>query len=93
MLNRLVNGRVGFAWGVRATGFVVLGLLLAANLLMSSHPAVTSRKRPPKNIRALLTDAPYILLVIGFVSFDLDQDSLLRRLQRVVHVMGAFLPL
>ncbi|VDC07087.1 unnamed protein product [Peniophora sp. CBMAI 1063] len=65
MLNRLINGRLGFAWGVRATAFVTLGVLIAANLLMSSHPAVTSRERPPKNVRALFTDKTYMLLILG----------------------------
>ncbi|VDB94433.1 unnamed protein product [Peniophora sp. CBMAI 1063] len=63
MLNRLINGKLGFAWGVRATGFLTLGMLLAANILMSSHPAVTSRPRTP--LRTLFVDAPYMFLVVG----------------------------
>ncbi|OBZ76524.1 hypothetical protein A0H81_03493 [Grifola frondosa] len=31
MLNKLINGRVGFAWGVRAAAFLTLGLLIIAN--------------------------------------------------------------
>lgn len=65
MLNRLINGKAGFAWGVRASAFLILGMLVVANLLMSSHPAVTSRQRPPHNIRALFTDVPYMFIIAG----------------------------
>ncbi|VDC07103.1 unnamed protein product [Peniophora sp. CBMAI 1063] len=87
MLNRLINGRLGFGWGVRATGFVTLGILIAANLLMSSHPAVTSRKRAPPNIRTLFTDAPYMLVIVGalFILWGLFYPYFYLQLYAVKH--------
>lgn len=37
MLNQLFNGPVGFHWGVRISAFLNLGLLVIANLMMTSR--------------------------------------------------------
>ncbi|KDQ61330.1 hypothetical protein JAAARDRAFT_30747 [Jaapia argillacea MUCL 33604] len=38
MLNKLANNpNIGFGWAVRATGFVVMGCLIAANLLLKTR--------------------------------------------------------
>lgn len=60
MLNQLFKGSVGFQWGVRASGFVALGMLILANILMSDNPKALKKDKPPLNIRAILTDAPYM---------------------------------
>lgn len=39
MLNQLIHGPVGFAWGVRISAFLNLVLLIAANLLMRTRLA------------------------------------------------------
>lgn len=65
MLNQLINGTAGFGWGVRASAFIVLACLAVANLLMSSHPAVTARPKVKPDIRSALTDVPYLLLITG----------------------------
>ncbi|KAH9918100.1 major facilitator superfamily domain-containing protein [Fomitopsis serialis] len=46
MLNKLVNGSAGFAWGVRATAFLTLGLLAIANAVMTTR-LPSARKRGP----------------------------------------------
>ncbi|KAF8490873.1 MFS general substrate transporter [Gautieria morchelliformis] len=70
MLNHLFHGPVGFAWGVRASAFLTGGILVAANLLMSSRlPSKMEQRRTPKpNIREIVTDMPYLLYCIG-ISF------------------------
>jgi hypothetical protein len=67
MLNQLFHSSVGFAWGVRASAFLTLGLLVIANCLMS--PQSPSNKNQPgtskPNLRDILTDVPYVLAVTG----------------------------
>lgn len=65
MLNHLFHGSVGFAWGVRASAFLNLGLLVAANCLMT--PKLPTRndgpETPKPNLRDILTDAAFMLAV------------------------------
>ncbi|KAI0057047.1 MFS general substrate transporter [Artomyces pyxidatus] len=65
MLNHLFSGTVGFAWGVRASAFLVLGSLVAANLLMTPRASITGSKAPKPNIKSLLLDLPYMLTILG----------------------------
>ena len=67
MLNQLLHGPAGFAWGTRASGFLVLGLLAIANCLMSTRlpSAKTRGNRPKLNLREKLTDVPYMIVVAG----------------------------
>ncbi|KAF4588819.1 hypothetical protein EYR40_010374 [Pleurotus pulmonarius] len=55
---------VGFEWGVRASAFVVLGLLVAANLLISDNPSVKSDGEKPV-LKNILTDIPFMLTSFG----------------------------
>ncbi|KAJ3848791.1 MFS general substrate transporter [Lentinula lateritia] len=69
MLNRLItNPRVGFAWGVRASAFVCLGLLIIANVLMTANPPKTRKPDPPK-LTVLFTDTAYIFGILGYSFF------------------------
>ncbi|KAF8520548.1 MFS general substrate transporter [Gautieria morchelliformis] len=67
MLNHLFNGPVGFAWGVRASAFLNLGLLIMANLLMSPRlpPDHNQLEKPKPKVQQILRDVPFILAVIG----------------------------
>ncbi|GAW02045.1 MFS general substrate transporter [Lentinula edodes] len=70
MLNRLItNPRVGFAWGVRASAFVCLGLLIIANILMTANPPKTRKPDPPK-LTVLFTDTAYIFGILGAAAAD-----------------------
>lgn len=67
MLNELFHGSVGFAWGVRASGFLTLGLMMAADCMMrprGAHRAVPQRKYGP-HMKRILTDGTYMLAVAG----------------------------
>lgn len=64
MLNQLLEGSVGFPWGVRASAFLVLGMLLAANLLMTDNLAITAITRERKqDVKALFADIPYMVYI------------------------------
>lgn len=67
MLNRLLHGRVGFAWGVRATAFLTLGLLIIANCVMTTRlPSAKQRPPGPKaDVKSILADGPFLLLLAG----------------------------
>ncbi|KZT66414.1 MFS general substrate transporter [Daedalea quercina L-15889] len=63
MLNQLIHSRVGFAWGVRATAFLTLGLLATACCIMTTQ--LPRRERPKVSILRILKDRAYVLLSVG----------------------------
>ncbi|OBZ66964.1 Riboflavin transporter MCH5 [Grifola frondosa] len=69
MLNKLINGRVGFAWGVRASAFLTLGLLVIANLSMTTRSThikgAAAAAGPKKSLKQVLNDGPYWLTNVG----------------------------
>lgn len=67
MLNRLLHGPGGFAWGVRASAFLTLGLLVAANLLMTTRLPATRKGSPGLNLKGMVKDVPYMVAVVGCV--------------------------
>lgn len=64
MLNQLFKSSVGFEWGVRTSAFVVLGLLVIANLLISDNPSVKEDGEKPI-LKNILTDIPFMLSSFG----------------------------
>ncbi|KAJ8518626.1 hypothetical protein ONZ45_g4304 [Pleurotus djamor] len=66
LLNNVFS-KSGFGWGVRAVGFLDLGLLIFANLLMKTR--LPSRKaRPPQKpveFKKIIFDLPYMVFVAG----------------------------
>lgn len=66
MLNRLFL-QIGFAQAVRASGFIVLGLLLIANLIMRTRypPKIAGPKRKAPSPKSLLSEPRYTLATIG----------------------------
>lgn len=92
MLNNLINGRLGFANGVRASAGMIGGLLLIAYLLMRTRlppqPQAVSYTRVLQNS---LRDRPYVCACLGmaafevgffFVAFYLQLDSRLHGLSK-----------
>lgn len=67
MLNQLFHGSAGFAWGVRASGFLTLGMLLIAICTMRTRlpPAKERPDRVKPNFKSILTDVPYMLALVG----------------------------
>ncbi|KAG6861478.1 hypothetical protein C0995_016257 [Termitomyces sp. Mi166 len=66
-------GAIGFAQGVRATAYLVLGCLVVANGLMRNNSAVYGlrAKAPSLDILSFLTDVPYMMSIIGCVKLPL----------------------
>ena len=69
MLNHLFKSSAGFQWGVRASAFLVLGVLLFANLLMKPRPHASTTERPKVNLRQIMTDIPYLITVFSWVGY------------------------
>ncbi|KAG6879117.1 hypothetical protein C0992_005094 [Termitomyces sp. T32_za158] len=59
--------KLGFAQAVRATAYIVVGCLIAANGLMRNNPAAYNlrAKAPPLDIISFLRDVPYMMGVFG----------------------------
>ena len=68
MANRLLVSH-GFGQAIRALGYLVLGLLVVAQLLVRTRlPGRRQRKGPPPpppDMRGIVTDAPYLFAVFG----------------------------
>ncbi|KAI0043294.1 hypothetical protein FA95DRAFT_1498837, partial [Auriscalpium vulgare] len=62
VLNQPLRHGVSFPWTVRASSFVVLGMLLVANACMrSAYPHASPPKgEKPTTMRELVTNAPYV---------------------------------
>ena len=68
MLNQLINvHNVGFGWGVRASAFLVLALLTAANLLLRENPAAMEANKPKPDLKGILTDVPFMIAIFSYV--------------------------
>ncbi|KAG1876800.1 major facilitator superfamily domain-containing protein [Suillus tomentosus] len=71
MLNNLINGRLGFANGVRASAALNGGLLFIANLLMRTRlppqPKIVSYTRVLQNSSR---DGAYICTCVGMAAFE-----------------------
>ena len=69
MLNHLFHNSVGFAWGVRASAFLTLGFLVAANCLMSDRLPSTNGDLNSEKHRAseIMTDWPFLLAIAGYI--------------------------
>jgi MFS family permease len=74
MLNQLIHGRIGFAWGVRISAFFNLVLLVLGNVLMTTRLPV---RREKGGLRGRLrywvevfTDLPFLLSCLGSMFFS-----------------------
>ncbi|KAI0058841.1 MFS general substrate transporter [Artomyces pyxidatus] len=86
MLNRLVHGSAGFAWGVRASAFVVMGMLGTAGCIMTSYPRRVAKDSEPAP-DAIFKDAPYMVFIIGgiFVNWGIFLPYFYLQLYGIVH--------
>jgi hypothetical protein len=66
LLNKLINGPVGFAWGVRSSAFIILGMLVIANTVMSPGDTQSHGERKEMSVRMVLLDTPYTLGIAGY---------------------------
>ncbi|CAL1703585.1 unnamed protein product [Somion occarium] len=64
MHNQLFHGKTGFAWGVRASAFLILGLLVIGNCLMTIR-LPPKRNGPKPKFSAIFRDIPYMTASVG----------------------------
>jgi len=71
LLNNVFGKAPGFANGVRAVGFMDLGLLTIANLIMRTRlPPRPQGNQNMYRLKEIFTDVPYLLFVFGsFLTF------------------------
>ncbi|GBE86407.1 major facilitator superfamily domain-containing protein [Sparassis latifolia] len=67
MINQLFQTSAGFAWTVRYTAFMTLGLLVIANCIMTTRmpSAKELQNRRSPDIMSILTDTPYMIAALG----------------------------
>ncbi|KAG2109856.1 major facilitator superfamily domain-containing protein [Suillus discolor] len=71
MLNNLINGRLGFANGVRASATLNGGLLFIANLLMQTRlPPQSKAVSYTRVLQNSWRDGAYICASVGIAAFD-----------------------
>ncbi|TFK31184.1 MFS general substrate transporter [Crucibulum laeve] len=85
MLNQLFKGSAGFAWGVRISAFICLGLLILGNILMTTNPEVLAEGKPKPDIKAIVTDVPYMICSIGGFFPDGDIIDFYLQLFSILH--------
>lgn len=64
MLNRLID-KVGYGWAMRTSAFLIVALLIVANVLLKSRQAPTRRALPRKHMWRPFRETPFLLLLIG----------------------------
>ncbi|KAJ7721053.1 MFS general substrate transporter [Mycena metata] len=67
ILNHLINGPIGFAWGIRTVAFITAILLVIGNLLTKPRLPTKKQRAPEDNavLKLILKDFPYWLSVWG----------------------------
>ncbi|OBU01196.1 hypothetical protein VE01_00641 [Pseudogymnoascus verrucosus] len=68
MVTQLIP-KVGFAWTMRITAFVFLGMLIVANLTIRSHIKPIKRERSIMDFVRPLSEPAYLLLCLGCFFF------------------------
>jgi len=69
MLNQCIHSKAGFAWGVRASAFVVTGCFALGHMLISIPPQSQPSDVPKTSGKSYLRDLPYLFtLLSGFMA-------------------------
>lgn len=94
MLNKLLSqSSVGYAWSIRYTGFLCLGLLVIANGLMRARLLPTRAKEvsttKQTSLKAIFSDIPYDLMIFGYVNGESDITLHSRRITGLSFWMSA----
>ncbi|KAI0057044.1 MFS general substrate transporter [Artomyces pyxidatus] len=89
MLNQLFHSSVGYAWGIRASAFLVMGMLAVSNCLMTSYPRRHASEDSSTDFGALLKDVPYMLLSVAglFIIWGLYFPFFYIQLYAILHGM------
>ncbi|KAH6972367.1 major facilitator superfamily domain-containing protein [Ilyonectria sp. MPI-CAGE-AT-0026] len=68
MVTRLIE-QVGFGWAMRICGFLILGLLIIANLTVRAFHPPRPQKITPEQLMKPFHEPEFVLLIIGFFLF------------------------
>lgn len=68
MVTRLID-QVGFGWAMRICGFLILGLLIIANLTVRAFHPPRPQKITPEQLMKPFHEPEFVLLIIGFFLF------------------------
>ncbi|EPS94439.1 hypothetical protein FOMPIDRAFT_1134395 [Fomitopsis schrenkii] len=69
LLNQLIISSVGFAWAVRASAFLTLGLLVVANLIMTSRSFGAPGQAKPdvrQQAKVICTEPAFLWMSLGY---------------------------
>lgn len=64
MLNRLID-TVGYGWAMRTSAFMIMALLIIANLTLRSRQAPSRRALPREHMWRPFREKPFVLLLVG----------------------------
>lgn len=64
MLNRLID-KVGYGWAMRTSAFIIMALLIVANLTLKSRQAPSRRALPREHMWRPFRETPFVFLLIG----------------------------
>lgn len=67
-------GSIGFARTVRASAYIVLGMVIIGNLLMRTAYTKKYTDGPQMNILGFFTDLPYMFAALGWVMSEFCQE-------------------
>lgn len=69
MLNQCIHSKAGFAWGVRASAFVVTGCFSLGHLLVSIPPQLQDASAPQLGKEGCMRNLPFLFtLLSGFMA-------------------------
>ncbi|KAM0280547.1 hypothetical protein ACHAQH_003992 [Verticillium albo-atrum] len=68
MVTRLIR-QVGFAWAMRTCAFLILGLLIVANLTVRAFHPPTPRKVTKAQLLKPFREPEFVLITLGFTAF------------------------
>lgn len=68
MVSRLIRA-VGFGWAMRISAFLILFLLVIANMTVRAFAAPNPRKIPPKQLMQPLRELGFVTLMVGIFLF------------------------
>lgn len=98
MLNNFFHGSVGFANGVRASGYLIAGCLVLGLLLMRTRPSSVQIKHRTvlESAKKFIKDDVYVLAVAAYVVTNLlnvDTDILGCVFRTFFYIQGFFFPI
>ncbi|KAL7940152.1 major facilitator superfamily domain-containing protein [Trichoderma barbatum] len=68
MVSHLIK-QVGFGWAMRSSAFLILALLIVANMTITSNGPRKRRLIQPKQILGIFHETPFVILMVGLLLY------------------------